>query len=159
MGRNGRSRVYLVVVLITAAFFVVAYLFTMEKSDPLNPFQIGQVVYPSEDFLLTNPTTEEYNLYQKGATVIDMNQELIRLRFADNSEAVYAADWFVAHSPLVLSGEWVLGNQFRVGDVVCAIPVSQGEDIPQKGTVTKVNGNFVYFDDQAISYGHYQKCP
>lgn len=159
MRRNGRSRVYLIVVLIIVVFSSVVYLFTMEKRAPLNPFQIGQTVYPSKDFLLTNPTTEQFNLYQKGATVIDMNQELIRLRFADNSEAVYAADWFVAHSPLVLSGEWVLGNQFRPGDVVCVIPDSKDLDIPQKGTITKVSEKFVYFDDQAISWGHFQKCP
>lgn len=128
--------------------------------DEVNPFVIGQTVYPADNFRLTDPTDDFMKVAEEGAEVINLTKDLIRVRFSDNTEKVYDWSWFVANNDLVLTDDWVLGNPFSVGQTVCAVPDSVREDFPDSGVVADVVGELLLLDnyDSPINSGHFQEC-
>ena len=126
-----------------------------------NPFVIGQTVYPADNFSLTGSTKEVVALADQGAQIVNMTRDLIRVQFADGSEAVYNWKWFDAGEPFELTDEWVFGNPFVVGETVCAVPRSVDRNFSDKGVVSEVHDELIKLEgeDSLIYFGHFQRCP
>lgn len=133
-----------------------------------NPFRIYQRVYPRSDFYTTNPSSELLKQLSQGVVVINIHRDYIRIRLADGNEYTYGHGWFVGVpgdrntdiSEPYMANRWKVGNQFKFGDIVCAVPDSVRESFPDKSIVLGTEGELLYIFGYSgpINHGHFQKC-
>lgn len=135
-------------------------IFDNKNVSDINPFIIGQTVYPAKNFSSITLSKDLVKMASEGAVVINLTKDLIRVRFINGDEETYAWPWFVAKEKLVLTDEWIIGNQFVVGQCVRAIPSSVREDFPDKGIVVEVDKSWIRLKgyDGWINAGHFQRC-
>lgn len=125
----------------------------------VNPFQIGQTVYPSEIYGGKH-TKAELELAQEGARVLDITETLVRVEYADGSVDFLHNEYFVP-GDVALDEDWLLGNPFAVGQEVCAVPGSVREPFPDRAAITGIDGERLYLAgyQYPVNWTHFQECP
>lgn len=127
----------------------------------INPFKVGQTIYPNGNFLRFNEEFE--TIAQDGVKVIDITISLVRVMWSDGNEGTYHWSYFVDQKEsMALSDDWLIGNIFAVGQEVCATLSSTSlGHIPTRGIIQEIAGRLITLEeeeDRWFDHKHFQKC-
>ena len=144
-------------------FYVLLVTIVLASCNPgvepeINPFRIGQVIYPNEEYAEEH-NAKELALANQGTKVLDISSQLVRVQYSDGSVDVLSFYWFEP-AEIELTEKWALGNPFHEGDKVCAVSDSLREGFLDKGIIDGVSGEFVLIKDHdtLLNWGHFQFC-